>query len=508
MTGDYRAGDVRHVVASPALATSDLGFTAAITPERGIPPSSRPLPCVRLSADHQPVNSRCWTTRATPPGPPARRAATVRAAARTRPAATARTAARSAPPRPCSSATRRPARTIATAAPTSHRTTRAASTPASRACRPRAASPGAHHRPGAEGQRGEVAPQPVRRRAVLRDPLPVAVVQGRQRVPPAEAVGAERRDHRRAQRAPPTAAAARSARDHEHGHRQQPRAAAARRRASPRSRGAAPATSDHGTLRRTAPAASAAMPQAATAANIASALTHCQIAAGPKTRNGAARRATTSAPSSAQRHHHGQRGRGGEQGDHDARRPAAAESDPVEHHEEAQRPRRVAGDVHRPVGVRRCRRADRRTGSGRPSRATPSERSTVRAVRRYSYSVSEDRADAVSAVDEGQAEQPRQPGGVRREQQLPPPQPLRQGRPPSQHREQRRRAAQARCPHRRGDPSRRAAAGSDRTCTSQPVTAGTTIAAAASSTPKTSPATGASRGGRPVSVGACVMRQG
>ncbi len=40
------------------------------------------------------------------------------------------------------------------------------------------------------------------------------------------------------------------------------------------------------------------MPQAATAANIASALTHCQMAAGPKTRNGAARRATTSAPSS------------------------------------------------------------------------------------------------------------------------------------------------------------------------------------------------------------------
>ena len=39
------------------------------------------------------------------------------------------------------------------------------------------------------------------------------------------------------------------------------------------------------------------MPQAATAANIASALTHCQIAAGPKTRNGAARRAIGSAPS-------------------------------------------------------------------------------------------------------------------------------------------------------------------------------------------------------------------
>ena len=37
VTGDYRAGDVRHVVASPALATSELGFTATITPDRGIP---------------------------------------------------------------------------------------------------------------------------------------------------------------------------------------------------------------------------------------------------------------------------------------------------------------------------------------------------------------------------------------------------------------------------------------------------------------------------------------
>ncbi|MEO7352282.1 MAG: NAD-dependent epimerase/dehydratase family protein [Marmoricola sp.] len=36
VTGDYRPGDVRHVVASPALATTELDFTAAITPEQGI----------------------------------------------------------------------------------------------------------------------------------------------------------------------------------------------------------------------------------------------------------------------------------------------------------------------------------------------------------------------------------------------------------------------------------------------------------------------------------------
>ena len=37
VTGDYRAGDVRHVVASPALAAAELGFSAEITPEQGIP---------------------------------------------------------------------------------------------------------------------------------------------------------------------------------------------------------------------------------------------------------------------------------------------------------------------------------------------------------------------------------------------------------------------------------------------------------------------------------------
>ncbi len=36
VTGDYRPGDVRHVVASPELATTELGFTAAITPEEGV----------------------------------------------------------------------------------------------------------------------------------------------------------------------------------------------------------------------------------------------------------------------------------------------------------------------------------------------------------------------------------------------------------------------------------------------------------------------------------------
>jgi dTDP-L-rhamnose 4-epimerase len=37
VTGGYRLGDVRHVVASPARATAELGFTADVLPERGLP---------------------------------------------------------------------------------------------------------------------------------------------------------------------------------------------------------------------------------------------------------------------------------------------------------------------------------------------------------------------------------------------------------------------------------------------------------------------------------------
>ena len=36
VTGQYRSGDVRHVVASPARATAELGFTAEVSPTAGI----------------------------------------------------------------------------------------------------------------------------------------------------------------------------------------------------------------------------------------------------------------------------------------------------------------------------------------------------------------------------------------------------------------------------------------------------------------------------------------
>ncbi|MCF6378020.1 NAD-dependent epimerase/dehydratase family protein [Nocardioides KLBMP 9356] len=36
VTGGFRPGDVRHVVASPALAAAELGFTASVSPEEGL----------------------------------------------------------------------------------------------------------------------------------------------------------------------------------------------------------------------------------------------------------------------------------------------------------------------------------------------------------------------------------------------------------------------------------------------------------------------------------------
>ncbi len=41
ITGRYRAGDIRHCVADPALASELLGFQAAVPLEQGLPPLAR-----------------------------------------------------------------------------------------------------------------------------------------------------------------------------------------------------------------------------------------------------------------------------------------------------------------------------------------------------------------------------------------------------------------------------------------------------------------------------------
>jgi dTDP-L-rhamnose 4-epimerase len=37
VTGGFRAGDVRHVVASPQRAAEELGFVASVSPDEGLP---------------------------------------------------------------------------------------------------------------------------------------------------------------------------------------------------------------------------------------------------------------------------------------------------------------------------------------------------------------------------------------------------------------------------------------------------------------------------------------
>ena len=171
VTGEYRAGDVRHVVASPARAAAELGFTAADRPRAG-PRGVRHRTAARLSRRHQPVNSRCCTSSAKPTCSGEPGAAPPLAAAARRPAAaTARTAARSARPRPGSSARASASSTIATPAPrqpAARRACRAAQQP-----RPPASElghAGADQRAGAERERGQVAPHPVRRGPAGRRP--------------------------------------------------------------------------------------------------------------------------------------------------------------------------------------------------------------------------------------------------------------------------------------------------------------------------------------------------
>ena len=65
VTGEFRAGDVRHIVASPSRPTP-----SSASPPRSRRPTacrrSRPQPLAAGPDRHQPVKSRCWTTRAKP----------------------------------------------------------------------------------------------------------------------------------------------------------------------------------------------------------------------------------------------------------------------------------------------------------------------------------------------------------------------------------------------------------------------------------------------------------
>ena len=135
-TGDYRPGDVRHVVASPERARRELGLHRAVAPGRGARGvRDRPAP-LTAAGRHQPVSEQVLHEQRQQHLERERRAAaSAPAAGRRTAAATARTAARSAPPRPCSSARRRRATTISARRahePADHRVPRRGRTSAAR----------------------------------------------------------------------------------------------------------------------------------------------------------------------------------------------------------------------------------------------------------------------------------------------------------------------------------------------------------------------------------------
>ena len=124
VTGEYRLGDVRHIVASPERAARRPGVHAPRSrPAEGLARfATRPA---ALTLTHQLVRTRCCTSSADDDLEPEHRPPPSRGQAGGRQQQPrARTAARSARPRPCSSATRPRARSAGAADATSSRTTR------------------------------------------------------------------------------------------------------------------------------------------------------------------------------------------------------------------------------------------------------------------------------------------------------------------------------------------------------------------------------------------------
>ena len=334
---------------------------------------------------------------------------------------------------------------------------------------------GEGERTGAEGEGGEVAPHPVLRRAVGRDAVPVPLAEHGQRLPPGVAErhvredDRERRERRRDDRPP-------GPRDDQDRHGQQPeqRQAVGDHHAPAEQQPGQRGTTRAARRTSTAASASAHIPQAANAANIASADTHCQIAAGPITRNGAASRACARrrAPQRTAARPPRSRPR---QGDDQPGREPAAEPEPHQQHEERQRTRRVAGDVHRPVA--------RRASTGiRLMYIVERVRQVVGGPRGVEVLVRVSRMSpiAVEPVDERERQHPGQPGGVRR----PAAAAATTAGPPG-----RRRTATPERPSTTAgtvpQPTRGShsacSGGNQRTCTSQSRTAGTAIPRVASS---------------------------
>ena len=98
-------------------------------------------------------------------------------------------------------------------------------------------------------------------------------------------------------------------------------------------------------------AATAASPQAATAAKTPSADTATQIAAGASTRNGADTPGDVLGTQQPQGHQDGHRGRAADHGQGQGAGEGAAQADRDQPDEQQERAGRVAGDVRRPAAL-------------------------------------------------------------------------------------------------------------------------------------------------------------
>ena len=227
VTGEYRPGDVRHVVASPRTAQRSWGSRRRSAPTTACRRSRpRPSPTHAAASELTHVCDRCHRSTVVklddlldlrPPRSPAGGEQVLHQQRDARPGAPSprRRHDSGSSAQPISSQGTNGSQIRSTSArlicERSATTTiaDAAEAPATSTTRVRGGRParqrvrdaGEGERPGAEGEGGEVAPHPVRRRAVVRDALPVAVVQHGQRVPPGSSRTARRPARPRGRRA-------------------------------------------------------------------------------------------------------------------------------------------------------------------------------------------------------------------------------------------------------------------------------------------------------------------
>ena len=268
VTGQYRAGDVRHVVASPARATAELGFTAEVTPEQGLAEFAHRAAARLTRRESLTSPSRAGAGRRGRRRPGAPRPAAAPPLGQQGAADQQPRHERQPDPLDLGPAHLREVGGQTTMAAPRRPASSTTPVPRRRAVAPRraqrAGDAGADERTRAEREGGEVAPHPVLRRPVVgrRRPSSARAARGsasHQANPNGTYAEHDRRgaaERRRHQRPP-------RPRNHEHRHREHPQQGQAVGHHHARTRAAARRRRTSRSLRRTAATASAHIPQAA-----------------------------------------------------------------------------------------------------------------------------------------------------------------------------------------------------------------------------------------------------